>query len=94
MSKLFDPVLFGAELFQIRTRDRREILSLRDAAKFIGVSHATLSRVERGYPPTVENYLRIKLFIDGPPGPPDWTEVDHLEEACLPPREVGDCDNV
>jgi transcriptional regulator with XRE-family HTH domain/NTP pyrophosphatase (non-canonical NTP hydrolase) len=42
-----------------RVKKRRGTSGLRDTAKEIGVSHATLSRVERGYPPNLENYQKI-----------------------------------
>ncbi len=64
MNALFDPLLFGAALFRARTANRAHILSLRSIAESLGISTATLSRVENGKAPSVENYLRIKLFIE------------------------------
>jgi transcriptional regulator with XRE-family HTH domain len=48
-----------------RVAKRRETLGLgiRAAAKEIGVSHPTLSRIERGHLPDLENYQRICRWL-------------------------------
>lgn len=48
-----------------RVAKRRETLGLgiRGAAKEIGVSHPTLSRIERGHLPDLENYQRICRWL-------------------------------
>jgi transcriptional regulator with XRE-family HTH domain len=38
-------------------------LGIRGAAKEIGISHATLSRVERGFLPDLENYEKIRRWL-------------------------------
>lgn len=42
-----------------RVKDKRGAQGVRSAAKEIGISHATLSRVERGFLPDLENYKKI-----------------------------------
>src|SRR5258708_10388821 len=39
--------------------ERRGDRGIREVAKEIGISHATLSRVERGHLPDLENYQKI-----------------------------------
>lgn len=48
-----------------RAARRREELGLgiRAAAKEIGISHPTLSRIERGHLPDLENYQRICRWL-------------------------------
>jgi transcriptional regulator with XRE-family HTH domain len=48
-----------------RVAKHREMLGLgiRAAAKEIGVSHPTLSRIERGHLPDLENYQRICRWL-------------------------------
>lgn len=38
-------------------------LGIRAAAKEVGVSHATLSRVEKGFLPDLENYEKIRRWL-------------------------------
>jgi len=47
-------------------------LGIRGAAKEIGISHATLARVEKGFLPDLENYEKIRrwLGIQGEQAPP------------------------
>ena len=49
-------------------------LGVRAAAKEVGVSHGTLSRVEKGFLPDLENYDKIRRWLgiveDMPPAPP------------------------
>lgn len=40
-------------------REKRGERGIREVAKEIGISHSTLSRVERGHLPDLENYQRI-----------------------------------
>jgi len=42
-----------------RVKERRAGTGIRAAAKEIGISHATLSRIERGHLPDLENYRKI-----------------------------------
>src|SRR5258705_13424274 len=42
-----------------RVAEKRGAQGIRAAAKEIGISHATLSRVERGFLPDLENYEKI-----------------------------------
>lgn len=56
---MFDGAKFGMHL----AFHRRGLgLSLRDAAKELGVSAATLSRVERGEKPDIDNFVKICLW--------------------------------
>lgn len=62
MKAMFDPVSFGAAVKAYRDQlegDKRKTLSTRAASKLIGISYATLSRVERGNPPSVEVFAKI-----------------------------------
>jgi len=50
--------------------EKRGARGVREAAREIGISHATLSRVERGFHPDLENYQKITLWLgiqDEPP---------------------------
>ena len=38
-------------------------LGIRGAAKEIGISHATLARVEKGFLPDLENYEKIRKWL-------------------------------
>ena len=38
-------------------------LGIRAAAKEIGISHATLARVEKGFLPDLENYEKIRMWL-------------------------------
>jgi transcriptional regulator with XRE-family HTH domain len=38
-------------------------LGLRAAAKEVGISHATLARVEKGFLPDLENYEKIRRWL-------------------------------
>lgn len=49
-----------------RLRRRRQDRGVRDVAKEIGISPATLSRVERGYLPDLETFAKIC----------DWMKID------------------
>ena len=57
------------EYLGIRAAKRRGELGLgiRAAAKEIGVSHPTLSRIERGHLPDLENYQRICRWLGEDP---------------------------
>ena len=46
-----------------RTKEKRGDQGIRAAAKEIGISHATLSRVERGFLPDLENYKKICKWL-------------------------------
>jgi transcriptional regulator with XRE-family HTH domain len=56
-------------------------LGIRAAAKEIGVSHPTLSRIERGHLPDLENYQRICRWLGEDP-----------ESNVMPPAVVGPSD--
>jgi transcriptional regulator with XRE-family HTH domain len=43
--------------------EKRGERGIRAVAKEIGISHATLSRVERGYLPDLENYEKIRKWL-------------------------------
>ncbi len=47
----------------VRVKEKRGTQGIRAAAKEIGISHATLSRVERGYMPDLANYRRICRWL-------------------------------
>jgi len=44
-------------------QEKRGDRGIRAAAKEIGISHATLSRVERGHLPDLENYQKICTWL-------------------------------
>ncbi|MET4388528.1 transcriptional regulator with XRE-family HTH domain [Bradyrhizobium sp. F1.4.3] len=46
-----------------RVKEKRGAQGIRAAAKEIGLSHATLSRVERGFLPDLENYKKICKWL-------------------------------
>ncbi|MER9240667.1 helix-turn-helix transcriptional regulator [Mesorhizobium sp. M0633] len=46
-----------------RVMEKRGTQGIRAAAKEIGISHATLSRVERGFLPDLENYRKICKWL-------------------------------
>ena len=47
----------------LRVKEKRGQIGVRAAAKEIGISHATLSRVERGFMPDMANYRRICRWL-------------------------------
>lgn len=63
-----------------RVAKHRETLGLgiRAAAREIGVSHPTLSRIERGHLPDLENYQRICRWLG-----------EDAESNVMPPSGVG-----
>ncbi len=48
--------------------DRRGERGIRDTAREIGISHATLSRVERGYLPDLETFRKVCEWLEIDPG--------------------------
>lgn len=46
-----------------RVMEKRGAQGIRAAAKEIGISHATLSRVERGFLPDLENYRKLCVWL-------------------------------
>jgi transcriptional regulator with XRE-family HTH domain len=46
-----------------RVIEKRGVQGIRAAAREIGISHATLSRVERGFLPDLENYKKICKWL-------------------------------
>ncbi len=74
-------------------------LGIRAAAKEIGVSHPTLSRIERGHLPDLENYQRICRWLGEDPesnvmpsagaegfGTPVVAEVHFRKRATITPK--------
>jgi len=43
--------------------EKRGARGVREVAREIGISHATLSRVERGFHPDLENYQKITRWL-------------------------------
>lgn len=60
MKPLFDPLAFGDK---VRAKLYKSGLSLREAETVTGVDHSTIQRVIMGNPPTVENYLRLAIWL-------------------------------
>lgn len=54
--ELFDADYFSDMVFALRMQ---RILSLREAAKEMGISHSTLSRIENGGKPDVDTFFVI-----------------------------------
>lgn len=52
----FDAVTFGSRITYFR---RIQELSIAAAAAQIGISFSSLSRIERGQPPSIEAFVRI-----------------------------------
>lgn len=48
--------------------DQRGARGVREVAKEIGISHATLSRVERGFMPDLETFTKICKWLNVDPG--------------------------
>lgn len=72
-------VRFRADVFARSVKFYVDIrrLSVREAAVEMGVSPATVSRVTRGYPPDLECYFRMRI----------WLEIQRATaEAPLPSR--------
>lgn len=44
-------------------------IGLRELARRWDMSHATVSRVSRGYPPDAANYIKICRLLASPPAP-------------------------
>ena len=55
----------------LRLRKKRGERGIREVAKEIDISHATLSRVERGHLPDLENYEKICRWLGD--------DVNHLQ---------------
>ena len=54
--------------FGLFLKARRDKLSVREAAKEIGISPSTISRVEGGQPPDLIGYGKICLWLKVSPG--------------------------
>ena len=50
----------GRLIFAMRTERN---LGIRAAAREVGISHATLARVEKGFLPDLENYEKIRRWL-------------------------------
>jgi transcriptional regulator with XRE-family HTH domain len=55
-------------------------LGIRAAAREVGVSHATLARVEKGFLPDLENYEKIRLWL----GIKQENIVAHANDPSIP----------
>ena len=70
MENVFDPVEFGKQVKRFRESHDCDCpkcdgsLGVRPASKQIGISSATLSRVERGQPPSIEVFARLLQWMD------------------------------
>lgn len=51
-----------------RLLEKRGNLGIRETAREIGISHSTLSRVERGYLPDLETFSKICAWLKINPG--------------------------
>jgi transcriptional regulator with XRE-family HTH domain len=60
-------------------REKRGDRGVRAVAKEIGISHATLSRVERGFLPDLENYEKICKWLGVSVGPETGQKSNKLE---------------
>lgn len=58
----FDPTVFGS---RVAVRMSRTGVTYRELEDKTGVNHGTIYRVVSGRPPSVENYLRLKEWLDG-----------------------------
>lgn len=47
----------------ILAKRNKDGLGIRAAAKEVGISHATLARVEKGFLPDLENYEKIRKWL-------------------------------
>lgn len=66
-----------------RVMEKRGTQGIRAAAKEIGISHATLSRVERGFLPDLENYRKICIWLGVEP------EGSTIRQGGYPPPGVA-----
>jgi transcriptional regulator with XRE-family HTH domain len=64
----------GRKILEKREKDD---LGLRAAAKSIGITHSTLSRVERGFHPDLETYQKIYRWLKLPVPTPN--EASHSD---------------
>ena len=55
--------MFTLENLGRLVQEKRGDRGVREAAREIGISHATLSRVERGHLPDLENYQKICKWL-------------------------------
>lgn len=58
----FDPTHFSALLLQKRCVEKR--ISMRDAAREIGISAATLSRLENKKTPDIQTYYQCCIWLE------------------------------
>lgn len=56
----------NTELFQRDIIKKREAKSLREAAKEIGISAATLQRIEQGKEPSLDSYIKLCFWLNKP----------------------------
>ncbi len=63
---LFDPILFGKRVRQLRTA---QSLSLRDLAGTLKLSPSTIHRIENAFAPDVETFLVLSKWLGDPPPP-------------------------
>jgi transcriptional regulator with XRE-family HTH domain len=78
----WDPIDASELATRLRARRRERALSLRDAAAEIGVSAATLSRVERGdYLPERDNLFTLLRWLGVPAAAPPAPAEPHAPGA-------------
>ena len=59
-----DGIQLGGEVFRFRTQVKK--IGVRTAAKEIGISAATVSRVERFHKPDLNTFLRLCIWMGVP----------------------------
>ncbi len=73
LKRLFNPQEFAR---RIRVRMAEEGMDMKTAARLIGCSHSTISRVCAGISaPDVENYLRIEKWLSKAQAKPSTSRV-------------------
>lgn len=60
--RLFNGKIFGERLRLDMMYDK---ISVRELAKQLGISPATLQRIRSGYEPSIEPYLRVRKWLEG-----------------------------
>ena len=58
--------LLNSSLLAKRIKDKRGKIGLREIAKEIGVSLATISRIEKGKLPDVDTFIKICQWLETP----------------------------
>ncbi len=73
MKDLFDSVKFGKAIKDHRIALHccdhcRNCWTVRDVAEELGISIATISRIENGKPPSIETFARLMTWMGGDAG--------------------------